>query len=103
MPPYKIFVFDAYGTLFDVNSAVARCREEVGPAADRLSELWQRLLRKQLLGFTDSPAAWRRYAASTASKTFCRLPSIALFTAEPGTTWKIGAVAKPYFPASAFA
>ena len=31
------------------------------------------------------------------------LVSIALFTAEPGTTWKIGAVAKPYFPASALA
>jgi 2-haloacid dehalogenase len=38
---YKIFVFDAYGTLFDVNSAVARCREQVGPQADRLSELWR--------------------------------------------------------------
>ena len=37
----KIFVFDAYGTLFDVNSAVARHREEVGPQADRLSELWR--------------------------------------------------------------
>jgi 2-haloacid dehalogenase len=41
LPACKIFVFDAYGTLFDVNSAVARCREEVGPQADRLSELWR--------------------------------------------------------------
>ena len=41
MTPYRIFVFDAYGTLFDVNSAVARYREEVGPHADRLSELWR--------------------------------------------------------------
>ena len=41
MAPYKIFVFDAYGTLFDVNSAVARRREHIGPQADRLAELWR--------------------------------------------------------------
>ncbi|MGE0253668.1 MAG: haloacid dehalogenase type II [Alphaproteobacteria bacterium] len=34
-------VFDAYGTLFDFNAAVARCRDEVGPQADRLSALWR--------------------------------------------------------------
>jgi len=38
-------VFDVYGTLLDFNSAVANCREEIGPAADQLSELWR---RKQL-------------------------------------------------------
>jgi len=36
-----IFVFDAYGTLFDVHSAVARLKPEVGPQADRLSEVWR--------------------------------------------------------------
>jgi 2-haloacid dehalogenase len=36
-----IYVFDAYGTLFDVHSAVARHRDLVGPQADRLSELWR--------------------------------------------------------------
>lgn len=36
-----LFVFDAYGTLFDVNAAVARHRDLVGPMADRLSELWR--------------------------------------------------------------
>jgi 2-haloacid dehalogenase len=36
-----IYVFDAYGTLFDVHSAVARHRDVVGPQADRLSELWR--------------------------------------------------------------
>ncbi len=41
MPANRIYVFDAYGTLFDVHSAVARHREEVGPQADRLSELWR--------------------------------------------------------------
>jgi 2-haloacid dehalogenase len=34
-------VFDAYGTLFDVHSAVARLRERVGEQADALSQLWR--------------------------------------------------------------
>jgi 2-haloacid dehalogenase len=36
-----LYVFDAYGTLFDVHSAVARHRDLLGPSADRLSELWR--------------------------------------------------------------
>jgi len=36
-----ICVFDAYGTLFDFNSAVARHRAAVGPKADALSDLWR--------------------------------------------------------------
>jgi 2-haloacid dehalogenase len=35
------FVFDAYGTLFDVNAAIARHREAAGPHAYRLSEIWR--------------------------------------------------------------
>ncbi len=38
---YDIYAFDAYGTLFDVHSAVARHRALVGPNADRLSEVWR--------------------------------------------------------------
>jgi 2-haloacid dehalogenase len=34
-------VFDAYGTLFDVNSAAARCRDALGDKADELSALWR--------------------------------------------------------------
>ena len=34
-------VFDAYGTLFDVHSAVARRKEQIGPEADSLSRLWR--------------------------------------------------------------
>jgi 2-haloacid dehalogenase len=34
-------VFDAYGTLFDVNSAVLRNAEAVGPDAVRLADLWR--------------------------------------------------------------
>ena len=36
-----IFVFDAYGTLFDVHAAIARHRTAAGPDADRLSEIWR--------------------------------------------------------------
>ncbi|MGC9193948.1 MAG: haloacid dehalogenase type II [Syntrophobacteraceae bacterium] len=34
-------VFDAYGTLFDFNSAVERCRGELGENADALSKMWR--------------------------------------------------------------
>ncbi|HEY8382796.1 MAG TPA: haloacid dehalogenase type II [Microvirga sp.] len=34
-------VFDAYGTLFDVHSAVARHAASIGPEAARLSEIWR--------------------------------------------------------------
>lgn len=37
----SIFVFDAYGTLFDVHAAIARFRADAGPDADRLSEIWR--------------------------------------------------------------
>ncbi|HYA42761.1 MAG TPA: haloacid dehalogenase type II [Syntrophobacteraceae bacterium] len=34
-------VFDAYGTLFDFNSAAARCRDDLGEKADVLSKIWR--------------------------------------------------------------
>jgi 2-haloacid dehalogenase len=36
-----IFVFDAYGTLFDVHSAISKFRGTMGPDADRLSDIWR--------------------------------------------------------------
>jgi 2-haloacid dehalogenase len=45
LAPVDAVVFDAYGTLFDVNSAAARCREALGPQADAFSATWR---RKQL-------------------------------------------------------
>src|SRR5262245_15547535 len=50
MPPARLapidaVVFDAYGTLFDVNSAVACCRDALGAQADAFSATWR---RKQL-------------------------------------------------------
>ncbi|MBU6248889.1 MAG: haloacid dehalogenase type II [Xanthomonadaceae bacterium] len=41
----SIAVFDAYGTLFDVHSAVARLGDAIGPAAAQVSALWR---QKQL-------------------------------------------------------
>jgi 2-haloacid dehalogenase len=37
----KAVIFDAYGTLFDVHSAVGRHAAQVGPDAARLSEIWR--------------------------------------------------------------
>jgi 2-haloacid dehalogenase len=36
-----VYVFDAYGTLFDVHAAIGRYRAEAGPDADRISDLWR--------------------------------------------------------------
>jgi 2-haloacid dehalogenase len=35
------YVFDAYGTLFDVHAAIARHRADAGPDAERFSEIWR--------------------------------------------------------------
>lgn len=41
MTAHPVYAFDAYGTLFDVHAAVGRHRAEIGPQADRLSEIWR--------------------------------------------------------------
>jgi len=41
IPPIRACVFDAYGTLFDVHSAVARHAETIGPDAPKVSALWR--------------------------------------------------------------
>jgi 2-haloacid dehalogenase len=45
LAPIDAIVFDAYGTLFDVNNAAARWRDALGPQADAFSATWR---RKQL-------------------------------------------------------
>jgi 2-haloacid dehalogenase len=35
------YVFDAYGTLFDVHAAIGRYRDMAGPDADRMSDIWR--------------------------------------------------------------
>jgi 2-haloacid dehalogenase len=37
----RAFVFDAYGTLFDVHAAIGRHRAAAGPDADRFSDIWR--------------------------------------------------------------
>jgi 2-haloacid dehalogenase len=37
----RAYAFDAYGTLFDVHSAIGRHREAIGDDADALSALWR--------------------------------------------------------------
>ena len=37
----RAFVFDAYGTLFDVHAAIGRHRATAGPDAERFSEIWR--------------------------------------------------------------
>ncbi len=51
-------VFDAYGTLFDLNSATALCLTELGPKADPLNRLW----REKQLQYTWLRAAQQRHA-----------------------------------------
>ncbi|MTI42690.1 2-haloacid dehalogenase [Roseibium hamelinense] len=38
---HAAYVFDAYGTLFDVHAAVRKYSESVGPDAARLSQIWR--------------------------------------------------------------
>lgn len=38
---YSTYVFDAYGTLFDVHAAVRRHAGEIGPDGQMLSEIWR--------------------------------------------------------------
>jgi len=41
IPGIKACVFDAYGTLFDVHSAVGKHRSRLGDAADAVSVMWR--------------------------------------------------------------
>lgn len=40
-PLHDVYVFDAYGTLFDVSAAAARHKHEIGDRWQRLAELWR--------------------------------------------------------------
>lgn len=54
----KIAVFDAYGTLFDVHSAVARLADRIGPDAEKVSALW----RNKQLEYSWTRSLMQRYA-----------------------------------------
>jgi 2-haloacid dehalogenase len=52
-----VAVFDAYGTLFDVHSAVARLTDAIGPEASRISAIW----RQKQLEYSWTYALMQRY------------------------------------------
>lgn len=61
-PPWTdatVCVFDAYGTLYDFNSAAARCRDALGDKAEPLSALW----RQKQLQYTWLRSLMGRYAS----------------------------------------
>jgi 2-haloacid dehalogenase len=72
-----VYVFDAYGTLFDVHAAVARHAGDVGPNAARLSEVW----RNKQLEYT-----WARSLAGAPYRDFRELTAQALDYAAAVTT-----------------
>jgi 2-haloacid dehalogenase len=51
------YIFDAYGTLFDVHAAIARHRGRVGTDADAISQLW----RTKQLEYTWTLTSMGRY------------------------------------------
>ena len=55
--PISVYVFDAYGTLFDVHAAVRRHAESLGPQAQRFSGIW----REKQLEYSWTRALMDRY------------------------------------------
>ena len=41
MKNIKAIIFDAYGTLFDVNSAAEKCKDKIGDKWERFSNFWR--------------------------------------------------------------
>jgi 2-haloacid dehalogenase len=74
----RAFVFDAYGTLFDVHAAIGRHRAAAGPDADRFSEIW----RSKQLEYTWTLTLADRYVdfwtltERALDFAFARLPSV---------------------------
>jgi 2-haloacid dehalogenase len=74
----KAWVFDAYGTLFDVHAALARHRAQAGAEADRFSEIW----RTKQLEYTWTMTLAGRYAdfwtltERALEYAFARVPSV---------------------------
>ena len=74
----KVFVFDAYGTLFDVHAAVRRHESAVGRDAAPLSELW-RSKQLEYSWVRSLMRAHRDFAAVTADAldyALARFPSV---------------------------
>jgi len=75
---FNAYVFDAYGTLFDVHAAIARHRAAAGPEADRFSEIW----RSKQLEYTWTLTLAGRYldfwalTERSLDYAFARVPSV---------------------------
>ena len=41
MKNIKAIIFDAYGTLFDVNSAAEKCKDKIGDKWEKFSNYWR--------------------------------------------------------------
>jgi 2-haloacid dehalogenase len=64
--PPLVYAFDAYGTLFDVHSVVARLAPTIGPLAERLSASWRAKQLEYSWVRTLSRAPYRDFATLTA-------------------------------------
>ena len=49
MKNIKAIIFDAYGTLFDVNSAAEKCKDKIGSKWESFSNYW-RTTQQNILG-----------------------------------------------------
>ena len=73
-----LYVFDAYGTLFDFNAAIGRHRTAAGPDADRFSEIW----RQKQIEYTWTHTLAGRYVdfwsltQRALDYSFARVPSV---------------------------
>jgi 2-haloacid dehalogenase len=76
--PARAYVFDAYGTLFDVHAAIARYRDDAGPDADRFSEIWRakQLEYAWLLSAAGHYADFWTLTERALDYAFARVPSV---------------------------
>jgi 2-haloacid dehalogenase len=63
---HKAYVFDAYGTLFDVHSAIARHKAAIGSNAEAMSETW-RTKQIEYTWNTSLMGRWRDFRDLTAA------------------------------------
>lgn len=74
---HAVYVFDAYGTLFDVHAAVRRHAGEIGPDGQYLSELWRakQLEYSWVRSLMGSYRDFRKLTEESLDYAFDRIPS----------------------------
>jgi 2-haloacid dehalogenase len=77
-PSPRAYVFDAYGTLFDVHAAIARHRAAAGADAERFSEMWRlkQLEYSWTLTLAGHYADFWALTERALDYTFARVPSV---------------------------